>query len=65
MKTMLQTLCAILVAAGIIIELSYQAHLGFALITGGSLAFALSTKINRRVKKSNCKGGIKHAYTKD
>lgn len=47
-KTMLQTACVIAVSLGIIIELIYHADVGFTLITGGGLAFAISTKINRK-----------------
>jgi len=51
MKEALQTLCVVAISFGIIIEACYEAHMGFILITGGSLAFAISTKINKRKKK--------------
>jgi len=40
------------VTAGIVIEAVYMSDIGFVLITAGSLAFAVSTKIENRVKKS-------------
>lgn len=40
-----QWLAAFTVVVGIIIEISYGAHLGFILITAGSLIFAIATKI--------------------
>ena len=39
------------VLGGIIVELVLRAHLGWALITGGSLIFAGATKIKRRIDK--------------
>lgn len=51
MKTILQTICVVMVAVGIGIEIYYKADLGFLLITAGGLAFAISTKINDRVRK--------------
>jgi len=48
MKTALQTCCVILVSMGIAIEAHYGADLGFILISAGSLAFAVSTKIHKR-----------------
>ena len=51
MKQYLQTLCVILVTSGIAIEYYYTANIGFLLITAGSLAFAISTKIENRRKK--------------
>jgi hypothetical protein len=39
------------VLGGIIIELVLHAHLGWALITGGSLIFAGATKIKRRIDR--------------
>lgn len=47
MKIALQTICIIMVTMGIIYEAHYGAHLGFVLITSGSLAFAISTKLHR------------------
>lgn len=52
LKLFLQTLCVILVSVGIVYEALYQASLGLILITVGSLAFAISTKIDN-AKKSN------------
>jgi len=51
MKTYLQTVCVILVTTGVAIEYWYTANIGFVLITAGSLAFAISTKIENRIKK--------------
>jgi len=51
MKTILQTVCVVIVAVGIAIEVYYKADLGFLCITAGSLALAISTKIERRMKK--------------
>lgn len=42
-----QWLAALIVAAGIGIELAMEAHIGFVVITGGSLVFAIATKIRR------------------
>lgn len=42
-----QWLAALIVAAGIGVELATGAHLGFVIITGGSLVFAIATKIRR------------------
>lgn len=47
-KTVVQLGAIIIVAAGIIFELRTGAHLGYVLITGGALAFAISTKIRGR-----------------
>ena len=44
----LQIACIIAVTAGIVIEWLYGANLGFLLITGGSLIFAVSTKLIKR-----------------
>jgi len=44
---LLQIICLILVSVGIIIELEYEADLGFVLITTASVLFALSTKLNK------------------
>lgn len=57
MKTLLQTLCVVIVSAGIAIEIAYTADIGFLLITIGGLAFAVSTKIDNRVKKQINEGG--------
>lgn len=59
MKKLLQTLCVIVVSIGIGIEIVYEADLGFLCITIGGLAFAISTKINDRVKIRRLKGGGK------
>lgn len=40
-----QWLAVVLVSAGIVIEVYYGAHIGFVFLTGGSLAFAIGTKI--------------------
>lgn len=48
MKNALQTICVVIVSCGILVEIYYGADLGFTLITGGGLAFGISTKINRR-----------------
>lgn len=41
-----------MVGVGIFIEAKYQAHLGFIFITAGSLAFALSEKLDKfRIKR--------------
>lgn len=42
-----QWLAALLVAAGIGVEIGTGAHIGFIVITGGSLVFALATKLRR------------------
>ena len=47
-KAAIQTLSIVMVAAGIIFELITGAALGYLLITGGALVFAISTKIRRR-----------------
>lgn len=47
-KVAIQTLSIVMVAAGIIFELITGAPLGYLLITGGALVFAISTKIRRR-----------------
>ncbi|MBA7471392.1 hypothetical protein ES707_06698 [subsurface metagenome] len=44
---LLQIFCVLVVLAGIIIEIIYGAHLGFILITLGSLSFAIAEKLNR------------------
>jgi len=51
MKTALQTICVVIISIGIVIEACYGAHIGFICITAGSLAFGISTKIERRMKK--------------
>lgn len=53
MKTLLQTFCVISISFGIVIEALYGADIGFILITAGSLAFAISTKIHNRVHKTD------------
>lgn len=52
MKAMLQTMCVVIVTVGIVIEIYYGADLGFICITAGSLAFAVSTKIEKRLKRN-------------
>ena len=47
MKTLLQTLCIVLVSIGIAYELYFDAPLGYVFIAVGSLAFAVSTKIEK------------------
>jgi len=51
MKSLLQTVCVVAVSIGIVIEAVYGAHVGFVLISAGSLAFGISTKIENRKKK--------------
>ncbi len=51
-KTLLQTLCIILVSMGIAYEIYYKAPLGYILIAVGSLAFAISTKIEKKKGES-------------
>lgn len=59
MKTaifILQIVCIITTLGGIYIEYTYQAHLGFLLITLGSFIFAVTTKmmkisLRRYIKK--------------
>jgi len=48
MKTLIfimQVLCILATGAGIYIEYTYDAHIGFLLISLGSLTFAISTKL--------------------
>ena len=52
-KEELQVACAVLVSFGIIMETIYMADIWYLFITGGSLAFAISTKINRRKHKED------------
>ena len=52
MKTLLQTLCIILVSIGIAYEIYSGAPLGYVLISVGSLAFAISTKIEKKKGES-------------
>lgn len=48
----LQVVCIALITWGILIEYNYEAHLGFIFITAGSLAFALSEKLDKfRIKR--------------
>lgn len=51
MKKYLQILCIVLVAIGICIESYFKANIGFILITCGSLAFAISCKLENRPTK--------------
>ena len=46
-KADIQIASIAMVASGIIFELMTGAHLGYVLITGGALVFAISTKIGR------------------
>jgi len=47
-KIAVQILAIVTVTAGITYEVMAGAHLGYVLITGGALAFAISTKIKSR-----------------
>ncbi|MBA7539554.1 hypothetical protein ES705_31834 [subsurface metagenome] len=47
MKAAIQLISIAMVAAGITFEVLTGAHLGYVLITGGALAFAISTKIKK------------------
>ena len=47
-KTAIQILAIILVAAGIVVEIATGGHLGYVFITTGALIFAISTKIKER-----------------
>ena len=54
----LQIVCIIAVALGIIVEFRFQADFGFIFVTAGSFAFALSEKfdkyrIKRYIKRNN------------
>lgn len=51
LKKYLQIFCIIIVSIGIGIEIHYGANIGFVLITSGSLVFAISCKIQHRIKK--------------
>jgi len=44
-------ICILTVALGILVEFLFGAHLGFLLITAGSLIFAISTKIESYIIK--------------
>ena len=44
-KMAVQVVAIIVVSAGMAFEVMADAHIGFILITGGALAFAISTKI--------------------
>lgn len=48
LKTGVQLLAIVTVSVGITYEIMAGAHLGYVLVTGGALAFAISTKIERR-----------------
>ena len=52
-KSILQVFCVIIVSFGIVYECLYGADLGLILITVGSLAFAISTKIDNAKKHNN------------
>lgn len=45
LKAAIQLTSIAMVAAGITFEVVTGAHLGYILITGGALAFAISTKV--------------------
>jgi len=47
LKPAVQILAIVMVSSGITYEVITGAHLGYVLITGGALAFAISTKIGR------------------
>lgn len=47
-KTLLQISSIVAVVVGITYEVMTGAHLGYILITGGALLFAISTKIKER-----------------
>ena len=50
MKTtilILQSVCILATAFGIYVEYTFEADLGFLLITGGSLIFAVTTKLTK------------------
>ena len=52
----LQTFCIIFTLTGIYIEFTYQANIGFLLLTVGSFTFAISTKLNKiAIKRENRK----------
>ena len=44
-KMAVQLVAIVIVSAGMAFEIMAGAHVGFILITGGALAFAISTKI--------------------
>jgi hypothetical protein len=58
----LQIICILLVSTGIMFEYMYEAHLGFVLITVGSLVFAIVTKLENYLikhrKENNHETGI-------
>ena len=45
--TILQSICIAAVTVGIMVEYKFEADIGFLLITIGSFAFALSTKVQK------------------
>lgn len=47
LKTGLQLLSIVVVSIGIAYEVVTGAHLGYVLVTGGALVFAISTKVKR------------------
>ena len=51
MKALLQTLCILIVAVGIAIELMYRADVAYLLITVGAFAFAVATKLERKGRR--------------
>ncbi|GAH01735.1 unnamed protein product [marine sediment metagenome] len=55
MVTWLQRTCIVLCGWGIVVEFAFGADLGFLLITVGSLAFALATKIHALEEKNKRK----------
>lgn len=46
-KVAVQILAIVMVASGITYEIMAGAHLGYVLITGGALVFAISTKLQK------------------
>lgn len=48
MKSLVQLTSIIAVSAGITFEIMTGAHVGYVLVTGGALVFAISTKIKER-----------------
>lgn len=45
--TLIQVFSIVLSTAGLTVEMYYHADIGFALITGGSILYAISEKIAR------------------
>lgn len=51
LKSYLQTGCVVMVSLGVVMEIHSGADIWYAIITMGALMFAISTKIENRVKK--------------